>query len=147
MENQAAQRLTATLDKETKAATLPAPLSKAKEKRDAAEIRDDYELSRDTYKELINTGMSSLDTLAELAREAEHPRAYEVLSRSIKDIGDVTDKLMDLQKSKIEIEKLKVDSSEGKSTTNNNLFVGSTTELQRLLGDIGSDSKIIDVDH
>ncbi len=143
MENQAAQRLAATLDKETKAGHLPAPLSKAKEKRDAVEVRDDYELSRDTYKELIATGMNSLDSLAELAKESEHPRAFEVLSRSIKDIGDVTDKLMDLQKNKIEIEKLKVDPNEAKTTTNNNLFVGSTTELQRLLGD----SKIIDGDN
>ena len=62
------------------------------EKKD---IKDDYELARSTYKDLINTGMRSLDVLSELARESEHPRAFEVLSRAIKDVADTTDKLME----------------------------------------------------
>ena len=52
------------------------------------DIKDDYEFSRETYKNLIKVGTMSLETLAELARESEHPRAFEVLSKSIKDIGD-----------------------------------------------------------
>jgi hypothetical protein len=93
------------------------------------EIKDDYEFSRKTYKDLIETGVRSLDVLAELARESEHPRAFEVLSKAIKDIGDVTDKLMDLQKDHRDL----TDGSKSKrEVTNNNLFVGSTTDLQRL---------------
>ena len=93
------------------------------------EIKDDYEFSRKTYKDLIETGVRSLDVLAELARESEHPRAFEVLSKAIKDIGDVTDKLMDLQKDHRDL----TDGSKNKKeVTNNNLFVGSTTDLQRL---------------
>lgn len=107
------------------------------------DIQDDYEFSRNTLKDLINTGMSSLDALAELARESEHPRAFEVLSRSIKDIGDVTDKLMSLQKATKELATEK-ESAEAKNVTNNNLFVGSTTDLQRML--IDSQKKIIDAD-
>ena len=68
--------------------------------KDKKDIKDDYELARTTYKDLIQTGMRSLDVLAELARESEHPRAFEVLSRAIKDVGDTTDKLMELQKNK-----------------------------------------------
>jgi|TARA_B100001964_G_scaffold121475_1_gene134848 hypothetical protein len=98
---------------------------------DKKDIKDDYEYSRKTYKDLIDTGVRSLDVLAELARESEHPRAFEVLSKTIKDIGDTTEKLMDLQKSKKEINK--VEAEEKKQITNNNLFVGSTTELQRIL--------------
>ena len=98
---------------------------------DKKDIKDDYEYSRKTYKDLIDTGVRSLDVLAELARESEHPRAFEVLSKTIKDIGDTTEKLMDLQKSKKEINKVEVE--EKKQITNNNLFVGSTTELQRIL--------------
>ncbi len=64
------------------------------------DVKDDYEFSRDTYRDLINTGVRSLDVLAELARESEHPRAFEVLSKSIKDIGDTTEKLMALQKTR-----------------------------------------------
>lgn len=107
------------------------------------DIKDDYEFSRDTYRDLINTGVRSLDVLAELARESEHPRAFEVLSKSIKDIGDTTEKLMALQKSKKDLKK---EEDESKRITNNNVFVGSTTELQRLLLDDGKKDNIIDVD-
>ena len=95
------------------------------------DIKDDYEFSRATYKDLIRTGTMSLDVLAELARESEHPRAFEVLSKTIKDIGDTTEKLMKLQKDKADITKEERD--EAKKITNNNVFVGSTTDLQRML--------------
>jgi len=110
--------------------------------KDQTEVKDDYEFSRATYKELITTGTASLEILAELARESEHPRAFEVLSKAIKDIGDVTDKLMDLQKSKKELS----GEQKKREVTNNNLFVGSTTELQRLLGKANKENKIIDVE-
>ena len=109
------------------------------------DVQDDYEFSRDTLKNLISTGMNSLDALAELARESEHPRAFEVLSKSIKDIGDVTDKLMALQKSTKDIKSDKGSNTEGSpNITNNNLFVGSTTDLQRMI--IHSNKKIIDAE-
>tara|TARA_B100000575_G_scaffold287356_1_gene285602 strand:+ start:599 stop:1009 length:411 start_codon:yes stop_codon:yes gene_type:complete len=97
------------------------------------DIKDDYEFSRNTYKDLIRTGTSSLDVLAELARESEHPRAFEVLSKSIKDIGDTTEKLMKLQKDKDDLVNKKDEDS--RKVTNNNVFVGSTTDLQRMLLD------------
>ena len=62
----------------------------AQEIKDKKDIKDDYEFSRRTYKDLINTGMGSLDTLAELARESEHPRAFEVLSLSLIHISEPT---------------------------------------------------------
>jgi hypothetical protein len=102
----------------------------AKDQIDTKDIKDDYEFSRKTYKDLINTGMLSLDSLAQLAQESEHPRAFEVLSKAIKDIGDTTDKLMVLQKSKKDLVDKKGPSRE---VTNNNLFVGSSSDLQRLL--------------
>jgi len=107
------------------------------------DVKDDYEFSRDTYRDLINTGVRSLDVLAELARESEHPRAFEVLSKSIKDIGDTTEKLMALQKTKKDLKK---EDEESKRITNNNVFVGSTTELQRLLLDKDKEDNIVDVD-
>lgn len=103
------------------------------------DIIDDYRFSRDTYKELISTGMGSLDSLAEIARESEHPRAFEVLAKSIKDIGDVTDKLMSLQKNKQDLVNKKEEQSK---VTNNNMFIGSTTDLQRML--LNTDEKVID---
>ena len=121
---------------------LPAETKHAEVDKELAskkDINDDYTFSRDTYKELISTGMGSLDSLAEIARESEHPRAFEVLSKSIKDIGDVTDKLMSLQKSKQDLVGKKEEQSK---VTNNNMFIGSTTDLQRMLLD--TDEKVID---
>ncbi len=106
------------------------------------DVKDDYEFSRDTYKNLIKTGVNSLDVLAELARESEHPRAFEVLSTTIKNLGDTTEKLMTLQKSKKELNKKEKEEEEQKRVTNNNVFVGSTTDLQRLLAQ--DNEKIID---
>ena len=108
-------------------------VSKAKPLVVDKDIKDDYEFSRKTYKDLINTGVGSLDILAELARESEHPRAFEVLSQAIKNIGDTTDKLMSLQKAKKELNKEEKEKEDQAQVTNNNVFVGSTTDLQRLL--------------
>ena len=102
------------------------------EKKD---IKDDYELARSTYKDLINTGMRSLDVLSELARESEHPRAFEVLSRAIKDVADTTDKLMELQKNKKALNKEEEEAEKKRLVTNNNLFVGSTADLQKMILD------------
>ena len=77
---------------------LPVKKAEPSINKDKKDIKDDYEFSRETYRDLIKTGTLSLDSLAELARESEHPRAFEVLSRSIKDIADTTEKLMALQK-------------------------------------------------
>jgi len=107
---------------------------------DKKDIKDDYEFSRSTYKDLIKVGTLSMDSLAELARESEHPRAFEVLSNHLKAIGDITDKLMALQKNKKELTQDDV----RREITNNNVFVGSTTELQRMLLD--KKDNIIDVD-
>lgn len=104
-----------------------------KDLQDKKEIKDDYEFSRETYRDLIKTGTLSLDVLAELARESEHPRAFEVLSKTIKDLADTTEKLMALQKSKKELNKEEKEKEERRNVTNNNVFIGSTTELQRVL--------------
>ena len=103
----------------------------------------DYEYSRDTYYDLIEKGRESLDLIIQVARESEHHRAFEVLSNMIKDIANVNDKLMELNKKQKDL--LQDDKPKETTTTNNNLFVGSTTELQRfLLGD--KDEKVIDQD-
>ena len=94
-------------------------------------INNDYEYSRDTYYELVEKGKHSLELMIEVARESEHPRAFEVLSGMIKNISDVNDRLIDLNKKKKDIDKK--DEIKNIANTTNNLFVGSTTELQKLL--------------
>lgn len=106
-------------------------------------IKNDYEYSRDTYYELIEKGRESLEDMIEVARASEHPRAYEVLSGMIKNISDVNDKLMDLNKKNKDITTEKEPAQIAGSTTNNNVFIGSTAELQKMLNDDEDD--IIDV--
>lgn len=94
------------------------------------QIKQDYEMSRAQLHNLVMKGQEAIDGILELAHESEQPRAYEVAGQLIKHVGDVTDKLMDLQKKLLEIEEPK---AKGPSTVNNALFVGSTAELQKLL--------------
>ena len=94
-------------------------------------VDNDYKYSRDTYYELVEKGKESLELMIEVARESEHPRAFEVLSGMIKNISDVNERLMDLNKKKKDLDKK--DEIQKIANTTNNLFVGSTTELQKLL--------------
>ena len=94
-------------------------------------VDNDYKYSRDTYYELVEKGKQSLELMIEVARESEHPRAFEVLSGMIKNISDVNDRLMDLNKKKKDLDKK--EEIQKIANTTNNLFVGSTTELQKLL--------------
>ena len=107
-------------------------------------IDNDYKYSRDTYYELVEKGKQSLELMIEVARESEHPRAFEVLSGMIKNISDVNDRLMDLNKKKKEIDKK--DDIKKVANTTNNLFVGSTVELQRMLQDMNKEQdNVIDI--
>jgi hypothetical protein len=90
---------------------------------------NDYEYSRETYYELLEKGKDALDTMVEVARESEHPRAYEVLSGMIKNLSDVNDKLMDLNKKVKDLE----DEPKKIENQQNNIFLGSTAEIQKLL--------------
>lgn len=110
--------------------------------KDNDNIKTDYEYSRETYYDLIEKGRESLDLMIEVARESEHPRAFEVLSNMIKGISDVNDKLMALNKAKKDIEKID-EPKKLEGTTNNNIFIGSTTDLQRFLQ---NEEKVIDHD-
>jgi hypothetical protein len=100
------------------------------------EIEDDYNFSRETYKELVDKSNKAIDGMMELVLQSEHPRAFEVLSNMLKNTSDMTDKLMALQKQKKEVkkkEKGEVQMSPTGSVTNNNVFLGSVTDLQKHL--------------
>ena len=109
-------------------------------------IDDDYEFSRDTYYDLIEKGKEGLRDMMQVAASTEHPRAYEVLGSLIKQISDVNDRLMDLNKKRKEIKKKDDDvkALAGGAVTNN-LFVGSTTELQRMILDQQKANAPIDI--
>lgn len=99
---------------------------------DSDQINNDYKYSREVLYDLIEKGRNALEDMIEVARESEHPRAFEVLSGLIKNTADINDKLLDLNKKFKDTNKKDKTAAIG-STTNNNLFVGSTTDLQRML--------------
>ena len=89
----------------------------------------DYEYTRANLYNLISKGQEAIDGILELAQESGHPRAYEVAGQLIKSVGDVSDKLMDLQKKMKDLDA----PQKGPTTVNNSLFVGSTAELSKLI--------------
>jgi hypothetical protein len=80
---------------------------------------------------IIEKGQEALNGILELAQETESPRAYEVVGQLIKNVSDSTEKLIELQKKLKDLEEIKT--SSGPTSVTNALFVGSTTELSKLL--------------
>jgi hypothetical protein len=95
------------------------------------DIHKDYEYTRANLYSLIEKGQEAINGIMELASDSDSPRAYEVAGQLIKSVGDVTDKLIDLQKKLKDVEETA--SKTTNNVTNNAVFVGSTTELQKLL--------------
>ena len=104
------------------------------------EIDNDYKYARENLYGVIEKSTDALDNLIDLAKASEHPRAFEVLSGMIKNISDVNDRLMDLNKKKKDLDKK--EEIKNIANTTNNLFVGSTAELQKILK---NESKIVNV--
>ena len=92
---------------------------------------NDYKYSREIFYGLVERGQDAIEGILDIARESEHPRVYEVAGQLIKTVGETTEKLIDLQAKVKELDK--DDTKPDK--VQNNLFVGSSTELQRLLKD------------
>jgi hypothetical protein len=95
------------------------------------DIKKDYEYTRANLYSLIEKGQEAINGIMELASDSNSPRAYEVAGQLIKSVGDVTDKLIDLQKKLRDVEETATKTTN--NVTNNAVFVGSTTELQKLL--------------
>jgi hypothetical protein len=103
-----------------------------KKEKKSEDIEKDYEYTRANLYSLIEKGQESLNGILELAGESASPRAYEVAGQLIKSVADTTDKLADLQKKLKELEEDNTKKGPN-NVTNNALFVGSTSELSKLL--------------
>ncbi len=97
------------------------------------DVEKDYDYTRGQLYSLIEKGQETLNGIMELAGESASPRAYEVAGQLIKSVADTTDKLMDLQKKVKEVDEEKKQTSN--NVTNNALFVGSTSDLSKMLKD------------
>jgi hypothetical protein len=94
------------------------------------DIDVDYDYSRDSYYNLIDKGNQAIEGILEIAKEGQHPRAYEVAGQLIGQVGQTVDKLQDLQKKLKDLRELPKSAD---TKIQNALFVGSTAELQKML--------------
>ena len=94
------------------------------------DIDSDYKYQRENFYNLIERGQDAVEGILELAQESETPRAYEVAGNLIRQVADVTEKLGELQ---LKMQKLKEVPSNAPKNVTNALFVGSTSELQKML--------------
>ena len=90
----------------------------------------DFETGRENLYKLLEKGNEAIDGILNLAKEGEHPRAYEVAGQLIGQVGQTVDKLQDLQK---KLKDLKEVPNKTNANIKNALFVGSTAELQKML--------------
>jgi len=97
---------------------------------DGEDIDADYKYQRENFYRLVEQGSNAIEGILELAKEGEHPRAYEVAGQLIKNVAEVTEKLGDLQE---KMKKLKEVPNNAPKSVTNALFVGSTAELQKML--------------
>tara|TARA_X000000368_G_C22896734_1_gene652193 strand:- start:210 stop:650 length:441 start_codon:yes stop_codon:yes gene_type:complete len=115
------------VDKTPKSIDVAAPKSASKPE----DIKKDYDYTRANLYSLIEKGQETLNGIMELASEGGSPRAYEVAGQLIKSVADTTDKLMDLQKKIKEVDE--ESTSKTSSVTNNAVFIGSTSDLSKML--------------
>ena len=116
--------ITDVVETTTSTVTLP-QVRKPDEESD-----NDYKYQRENFYRLVERGQDAIDGILELAKETEHPRSYEVAGQLIKNVADVTEKLGELQ---LKMQKLKEVPSNAPRNVTNALFVGSTSELQKML--------------
>lgn len=104
------------------------------------DLKKDYLTTRKNLMDLIDNGKDAIQGIMNVAEEGEHPRAYEVVAQLIKTVADVNKDLIDIHKKVKDVEVTKVENNE---TTNNSIFIGSTSELQNLINANRSTKKIV----
>lgn len=98
-------------------------------------LEHDYETTRSNLHSILNQGQDALYHALEVAKQSEHPRAFEVVGGLMKHLSDINTQLLDLHKKKQVIE-APTKQAQGANVTNNSIFVGSTSELSKMLNDL-----------
>ena len=97
-------------------------------------IENDYDATRNNLRELLSTGQAALTHALEVAKQSEHPRAFEVVGNLMKQLADVNQQLMDIHQQKAKLDAPKgISKTGGDKVTNNAIFVGSTAELNKMI--------------
>lgn len=113
------------------------------EKLDKVVAEDDATHARETLRNLIDKGNEAIEGILHIAKNSDHPRAYEVAGQLIKTVSDTAKDLLEVQKRKKDLEK----DEKPKIQTQNNLFVGSTHELLKAMKQAQEPLKIADIEH
>lgn len=100
----------------------------------------DFELARTNMHEMINEGKEAMYKLAEIASSSQHPRAFEVYAKLMDTMMNANERLLDLQEKIREIKHADSPINEKAKSVTNNLFVGSTAELQKMIKDMNKKS-------
>lgn len=100
------------------------------------EAERDIDFARENYIDLISKGSEAVNELLEIAKQSQHPRAFEVVANLLKTTSELNTDLVNLHKKRQELQKDKPSATPKGGTVNNNLFVGSTAELHKMLANI-----------
>ena len=119
-----------------KSFTLPADLANVESLSVSLAANQDFETARGDIHAVIDTGKNAIERLAEIADQSQQPRAFEVLAKLIDTVVNANRELMDLHARIREIKHIDEPFNSAKTVTNNNLFLGSTAELSRLLTEL-----------
>ena len=122
--------ITDVVEKSTEVVSKPPKKDNIPSKINNEDVDSDYKYQRENYYTLIERGQDAIEGILDIAKESEHPRAYEVAGNLIKQVSEVTEKLGDLQE---KMKKLKDVPNKAPKNVTNALFVGSTSELQKIL--------------
>jgi len=139
IEDETFDEIDETLDIDRGAEIMKAPVNKPTRtspknvKSGKEDVTKDYEYSRAQLYSLVEKGQEAVDGALDVAQQSDSARAYEVAGQLIKHVADTADKLIDLQKKMKDIDEVK--DNKTTNVTNNSLFVGSTSDLQKMLKD------------
>lgn len=100
------------------------------------DVDTDYQYARENLYNVIERGSDALNTLVEIANQSESPRAFEIVSTLIKTLSDANKDLLEVQ---TKVKKLKEETATGPKNVTNALFIGNTSELQKLIKDRKTD--------
>ncbi len=104
-------------------------------RNDSAE--EDFKFARANIREVVENGKGAIEELSSVAQQTQEPRAYEVLAKLMDSVIEANKQLLEMQEKirKIDRADMPVDAEARKNVTNN-LFVGSTAELQKMIEDM-----------
>lgn len=117
------------------------PIVKPQDIKTEKGLDTDFEYAKDNIKMLIANGSEAIEEILKVAKAGDQPRAYEVVSQLLKTVADMNKDLLELHQRAKNVKKETVNV---KNTTNNSIYVGSTSDLQDLINKDRSRSKALD---